>query len=379
MLHHNLTRLSSEFARPSIRVTSVSHTEDGSNYALLTLTHDGPPNSQHMGIALDFSGSMKTTTDAGPTKKESMIQAVDVALRQMNSNDSVTVVAYGSHPNTICKGLHLSDPTTIPSIVQLLRKQPFLGSTNPSSALEELSDCTQTLLLSDGQFNDGPTDPLLLHGIVKHPLLCGSIYPGTDMSQLAICSDGTFFEVDCDNIDNLQCVLASALSAPPVRASNIRVSTSTSKHNLPSIRDGCSVSYVVPLDVSTDITVSYTNDKATTMQVQHTVTLTGNIDKDVKKYMQLQEATSMAKAARISNCPNLRTRSVSMFQNAGVDVTLDTLGRVASSHESQFSIDINSQFCPQVCHNSNTNIANMINSTRDTLTEIPGVVIGRGL
>ena len=226
---NNITGLPEEFVEiprrttqpdpgPEVQVSFTSHTDHGCNYTMVTLSHTGNCPRRHMGLALDFSSSMSQIVNMC-TKKSLMIDATQTALKQMHDDDMVTVVVYGSHAECIVESVRIGHPHTIPTIVNGLRQHDYMGSTNPGSALHLLTGCDQTLFLSDGQFNEGPTDPRVLHGIVKHSLLCGSIFPGTDMSDLAEISEGTYFNLNCDSYEDMVSLMASSLSLSSSRKS----------------------------------------------------------------------------------------------------------------------------------------------------------------
>jgi hypothetical protein len=354
MIANNIARLTSEFTTPQIAVTSTSHTEHGVNYALISLTHTGNNARQHMGIALDFSTSMAQFAN-GVTKKETLIRATETALKQMNDDDIVTVVAYGGHADTIVQNAVVSHPDTIPNIIQKLKAHGYMGRTNPAAALNLLKACDQTLLLSDGTFNDGPTDPLTLHDIVQHPILCGSIVPGTDMSDLSDASEGTYFTIDCQDPEHMYSLLASALSAPPIRASNVVLAHGDTLTNLPSIRHGCSTRYVVP--IFGPVSVTYLDHRATPVSLTHTVDVTGANCHHVQHVLALQAATELATKAMEMQDQDMQRASAQLFRDAGVNIgSYEDLRRESSSHKRQFSIDPDSEHCPSTCRTSSQNV-----------------------
>jgi len=355
MIAHNIAQLTSEFNVPHIDVATTSHTEHGVNYAMVTLTHTGKNARQHMGIALDFSTSMAQFAN-GVTKKETLIRATETALGQMNDNDIVTVVVYGGHADTIVQNAVVSHPDTIPNVIKQLKAHGYMGRTNPAAALNLLKACDQTLLLSDGIFNDGPTDPLILHDIVQHPVLCGSIVPGTDMSDLSDVSEGTYFTVDCQNPEHMYSLLASALSAPPIRASNVVLAHGDTSINLPSIRNGCSTHYVLPV-FGPSISITYLDHKATPVSLTHTVHITGTHCPHVQHVLALQTAAKLATKAMQLQDQAMQIASARLFRNAGINIgSYEDLRRESSSHNNQFSIDPNSEHCPSTCRTSSQSV-----------------------
>jgi hypothetical protein len=354
MIAHNIAQLTSEFGAPQVDVASTSHTENGVNYAMISLTHTGNNARQHMGIALDFSTSMAQVVN-GATKKETLIRATETALGQMNDDDIVTVVVYGGHADTIVQHAVVSHPDTIPNVIDRLKAHEYMGRTNPAAALNLLKACDQTLLLSDGTFNDGPTDPLILHDIVQHPILCGSIMPGTDMSELSDVSEGTCFVVDCRNPERMYSLMASALSAPPIQASNVVLTHGDTSINLPSIRNGCSVHHVLP--VFGPISVTYLDHKATPVSLTHTVHITGSNCHHVRHVLALQTAAALATKAMESRDQAMQRASTQLFRDAGVHIgSYEDLKRESSSQNNQFSVDPNSEHCPTTCRTSSQHV-----------------------
>ena len=355
MIANNIAQLTSEFNVPQISVASTSHTENGINYAMISLTHTGKNARQHMGIALDFSTSMAQFTN-GATKKEILIRATETALKQMNDDDIVTVVVYGAHADTIVQNAVVSHPDTIPNVIMKLKAHNYMGRTNPAAALSLLKECDQTLLLSDGTFNDGPTDPLTLHDIVQHPILCGSIVPGTDMSELSDVSEGTYFTVDCQNTEHMYSLLASALSAPPIHASSIVLTHGDTSINLPSIRNGCSTHYVLQI-FGPSVSITYLDHRATPVSLTHTVNVTGANCHHVQHVLALQTAAELATQAIELQDQEMQRVSAQLFRDAGVNIgSCEDLRRESSSHNSQFSIDPNSKHCPRTCRTSSQNV-----------------------
>lgn len=336
---------------PEVIVESLSHTEQGCNYIMMTLTHTGTTKRQHRGIALDYSGSMSEMV-AMQTKTAILINATEIALNQMNDDDMVTVVVYGSHAECVIEKVRVGNPQTIPTIVRKLKHRVHMGCTNPGAALQLLKECDQTLILSDGQFNEGPTDARILHSIVNHSLLCGSIFPGTDMHDLADISDGTYFNLNCNDVETMQTLLASSLAAPPIKLSNISLVHNDITYNLPCVRAGCSARYVFPV-LGDTVKVSYMDDMANMVTMDHIFTVTGSIDNNVKHVWTVQTATDLAEEALRTNNTAMRAVSVTMFQHAGLDVTTDEdMKRVSSSQRRQFSIEPGSVHCPQICRDA---------------------------
>ena len=338
---------------PELMVSTDSHTDNGVNYVMLTLTHTGSRNRQHMGIALDFSNSMSQLINV-KSKKTLLIEATQTALTQMNDDDCVTVVVYGSHAECVLEKVRVGHPETIPSIVRKLRAHEYMGMTNPASALHLLKECDQTLFLSDGQFNEGPTSPDILHGIVKHSLLCGSIFPGTDMSELAKMSEGTYFNLNCESYEEMQTMLASSLSAPPIVMSNV-VLTSDTTHKLPSIRAGCSIRYVFKA-FGDSITVEYMDEEARIKKIESKLEITGAKNGTVERVLALQSAAELAEEAFRTNNKKLRLLSANMFKNAGIPITSDDdMRRVSSSQLQQFSVDPDDMHTPETCREASYN------------------------
>lgn len=351
MISKNLSSLSSEFKDPSVVVDSVTHTDNGVNYALVSVSHTGTNNRQHVGIALDFSTSMSQITGL-ESKKKIMIDATEIALKQMYNDNIVTVIAYGSHASTIIKNARVGHPDTLSTIVNNLKLQSYLGKTNPASALSLLTRCDQTLLLSDGNFNEGPIDPQVLYNIVGHPLICGSIFPGSDMSELSELSEGTYFNIDCKEKENMHSLLASALSAPRIEASNIVLKHGGVKEHLPSLRNGCKIQYVIPV-FGNDIEIVYIDNLGNTITVPHVVTVTGNQCDRVSRALQLQKAAKLARVGFETNDISLQKMSANLFNDMGVSVeSFVDLRRESSSQNSQFSIEPESLFCPESCRKS---------------------------
>jgi|TARA_B110001452_G_C15228038_1_gene425551 hypothetical protein len=357
----NISELTEEFVEVSRRSTQPdpgpevetlfdSHTENGCNYMMVTLTHTGTCSRQHMGLALDFSTSMSQMVHM-KTKKRMLIDATKTALSQMHDDDMVTVVVYGSHAECIIEKVRIGNADTIPKIINGLYQHEYMGATNPGSALHLLKECDQTLILSDGQFNEGPLDPGVLHGIVKHSLLCGSIFPGMDMTALAEVSEGTYFNLNCNNYEDMVSLLASSLSAPPIKVSNI-VLTTDKTYNLPSLRTGCSVRYVFPV-LGDSVHVSYMDDNAHVVENVSQLKVTGENNSTVKRVLALQTAAKFAEEALRTGNSDLRSKSTTLYQEAGFGVMTDEdMKRVSSSNRQQFSIDPESMHCPQLCRDA---------------------------
>ena len=359
MIDNNLAHLSSEFSDSAIKVSSDTHTDKGVNYAMVTLTHTGSNKRQHMGLALDFSTSMSQSTGL-MTKKNAMVMAAETALKQMYGDNSVTVVAYGSHARVIIENALVSHPDTIPNIVLALEKQPYMGRTNPASALVLLKKCDQTMLLSDGHFNEGPTNHNALYGIVNHPILCGSVFPGTDMNEIADISEGTCFDINCDNFEHMQSLIASALSAPPIEASNVILNHNGTLETLPSIRNGCKTQYVIPI-FNKDIEITYMDTNANTISITHKINVSGNRCEHIKHVLGLQKAAQLAHKAFETNSTELRRASTDLFKNMGVTInSYEDLRRESSSQKNQFSIEPDSLFCPETCRSSSQNVIGLI-------------------
>lgn len=358
MIANNLARLSSEFSNPAIEVSSDTHTENGVNYAMVTLTHSGSCKRQHMGIALDFSTSMSESTGL-MTKKKAMILAAETALKQMYGDNIVTVVAYGSHARVIIQNALVSHPDTIPNIVSALDKQPYMGRTNPASALVLLKECDQTMLLSDGHFNEGPTNHSTLYGIVKHPILCGSVFPGTDMSQVAEISEGTEFDINCDNLEHMQSLIASALSAPSIEASNVVLNHGGTLQTLPSIRNGCKTQYVLQV-FDKDIEITYMDTNANVVSITHQIKVSGQRRDHIKHVLGLQKAAQLAHEAFETNNVELQRASTDLFKDMGVAInSYKDLKRESSSQKNQFSVEPGSLFCPEACRSSSQNVVGL--------------------
>lgn len=349
---------------PEVIVESTSHTHKGCNYMMMTLTHTGTTTRQHRGIALDYSGSMSELVDMA-SKTSILIKATEIALKQMNDDDMVTVVVYGSHAECVMEKVRVGNPQTIPTIVKKLKQHDHMGCTNPGAALQLLKECDQTLILSDGQFNEGPTDVKILHSITNHSLLCGSIFPGTDMNDLADISDGTYFNLNCNDIETMQNLLASSLAAPPIKLSNVSLVHNDTTYNLPCVRAGCSARYVFPV-LGDLVKVSYMDDMANMVTMDHIVTVTGHSDKYVQHVLTVQNATDLAEEALRTNNTEMRAASVSMFQFAGLDVKTDEdMKRVSSSQRRQFSIEPGSIHCPQICRDASQ--VNTVDTAVDTI------------
>lgn len=355
----NLNNLSEEFVEiprrttqettltPDLLVSTESHSDNGCNYVMVTLSHTGTRKRQHMGIALDFSNSMSEVI-CTKSKKTLLIEATKTAMTQMNDDDCVTVVVYGSHAECVYEKVRIGHPDTIPNIVKKLKVHAYMGMTNPGSALHLLTECDQTLFLSDGRFNEGPTCPNILHGIVNHSLLCGSIFPGTDMSELATISEGTYFNLNCGSYEEMQSLLASSLSAPPIVMSNV-VLTSDIKYNLPSIRSGCSIRYVFKA-FGDSITIEYMDEEAKIKKIVSKLEITGNRNSTVEHVLALQSAAELAEEAFRTKNENLRLISKNMFKDAGITISSnEEMRRVSSSQRQQFSIDPDDIHTPAIC------------------------------
>ena len=352
----NIAQLTSEFSTPQISVSTTSHTAGGVNYVMVRLDHASTQQRQqrqHVGIALDYSNSMKTLTSSGASKRDVMVDALKVALEQMNDDNIVTVVAYGSSSSVVVQNARVGNPDTIPSVLTRLKSQAFMGRTNPSAALTQLQECDQTLLLSDGQFNEGPSSPQVLHSIVDHPILCGSIYPGANMSALATFSEGTSFNIDCENTANMRSLLASSLSAPLIKASGVSVRQNGTNYDLPSVREGCSTQYVLQVYGTNTLDVRYSNENAVAVEIMHTFYMSGNCNPDVQHALTLQKAAEAGLEASITGDDALARTSIGMFKSVGVHVAdKNDMLRVSSSQSSQFSVDPESSHCPSTCRAS---------------------------
>jgi hypothetical protein len=289
-----------------------------------------------------------------------MIKAAEIALQQMYDDNIVTVVVYGSHASTLVQNTLIGHPDTIPNIVSALKKQSYMGRTNPAAALSLLRTCDQTLLLSDGNFNEGPTEHDTLYNIVNHPLLCGSIYPVTDMNKLSEISEGTCFNIDCKETEHMQSLLASALSAPSIEASNVTLKQGDKEEHLPSIRNGCKTQYVIPM-FGNDIEITYLDNHATTVTINHQVNVTGNQCKHVKHMLGLQTAAQLARKAFENNNIAMKQKSVHLFQDMGIKInSYEDLRRESSLQNSQFSVEPGSLHCPEVCRSSSQNVMNPV-------------------
>lgn len=353
----NLKNLATEFNSidPDILIETNPH---NGTHTMVTLTHTGTVTRRSIGLALDFSGSMGIFANSGTTKKKVMIAAAQAALGQMYSDDMVTVVVYGTHAATVMKNCRIGNPNTIPTIVDKLQRQPLLGQTNPSAALHLLKHCDQTLLLSDGEFNNGPTSPVLLHKILSHPLICGSIYPGTDMTQLAEISSGAAFMLDCNEPDAMHSKLAAAMCAPEIRASGVQLLVNSDVFNLPSIRNGCSIRYVFP-GVPSSFAVSYIDNRAERRELTATVHDTGLSDPVVANLIKIQKAVEIAEQARVASSAeqdDLRRQSQEMFADAGIVVERGDVFRISSQNRLQFSVEPSSHLCPTVCREASVSV-----------------------
>lgn len=348
---NNLAQLTTEFKPADVRLQSVSHSDSGTNYVMVTMQHNAVVTRQHIGIALDFSSSMQERVE-GISKRKILIDSAKIAMEQMNNDDLVTVVAYGSHANVIMRNVRVGNPDTIPSIVRILYSTDYMGRTNPSNALAELIDCDQTLLLSDGCFNEGITDPSQMYNVVKHSIMCGSIFPGTDMSELAEISEGTYFNLNCKNAAHMKSLLASSLSAPPICASNVALTHGSATYMLPSIRAGCMTRFVFKAFGDT-LTLKYTDDKNNQIELKHTFEVVGNHNHDVARQIVLQEAAELGAKSLRQNDDGLRRKSYDMFSSIGINITDDSdLALNSSSQQMQFSVDPSSIHCPEVCRSS---------------------------
>jgi len=348
---NNLAQLTTEFKPADIKLESISHSADGTNYIMVTMQHNAEVSRQHIGIALDFSTSMQERVE-GISKRKILIDSAKIAMEQMNDDDLVTVVAYGSRANVIMRNVRVGNPDTIPSIVRILYSTDYMGRTNPSIALAELVNCDQTLLLSDGCFNEGITDPSQMYNVVRHSIMCGSIFPGTDMSELAEISEGTYFNLNCKNAAHMKSLLASSLSAPLICASNVVLTHGSATYTLPSIRAGCMTRFVFKAFGDT-LTLKYTDDNNNPIELNHTFCIVGNSNHEVARQIVLQKAAELGAKSLKQNDDGLRRTSYEMFSSIGINITCDNdLAKTSSSQQMQFSVDPSSMYCPEVCRSS---------------------------
>ena len=355
MAQASIESLNSEFCPSKLSITTTTHTgATGDRLLMVNLRVEGS-GRKHMGLALDYSTSMSAESNQ-QTKRDVLVQAAVVALGLMPEDDMVTVVAYGTHAEVLVRNARIGHPYTIAKVCQDMRDQRFMGGTNPSSALVELKGCDQILLMSDGESNDGILDPALLHQIVQCPILCGSISPGCDMLELATVSEGSSFEIDCNDVDTMVSLVASALSAPNIIASAVTLVVQGEKHCVPSVREGCCVRYVVPIpaDVDADVSFHVTHVDARGLVVtQHgSASINGATNNEVQRQQHLQHAAALAEEARRTDCQVKKTKAVRMFQQAGVATNTHDVFRTASSQRLQFSLEPESELCPAICRES---------------------------
>ena len=317
---------------------------------------------KHMGLALDYSTSMSDRRN-NQSKRDVLVQAAVTALNLMPEDDMITVVAYGTHATVLMRNARIGHPVTIPKVCQDLRDQPFMGGTNPSSALSELCECDQILLVSDGEFNDGVLQPDLLHKMVGCPVLCGSILPGCDMSELANVSEGSSFEIDCNEADTMASLMASALSAPNIAASSVTLLVQGKKYPVPSVREGCCVRYVVPIPASEPseenaetvlFSVTHMDTRGLLVTQNGSARITGAANTDVERQWHLQKAAALVEEAQRTGCQSKQSEAIRMFCAAGVTTNKHSVLRTASSQRLQFSLEPDSELCPTVCRESST-------------------------
>ena len=349
----NISALTSEYGDTSdIEIVATSHQEEDNAWTMVTVRHLGPTTRKHVGLALDYSGSMSNCTKDGVVKKNRMVEAAKMAVQQLPEDDLITVVAYGTTAVVLVENARIGHPSTLARISSKMGQQCYLGGTNPSSALTLLTDCDQTLLLSDGEFNDGPIDPVVLYSIVNRPLLCGSIFPGNDMNDLANISEGTFFELDCNNKDSLTALLSSALCAPKIMASSVLVRSGDCQFNLPSIRAGCSVHTVIPGSLS-EFSVDYMNSQGAMMTIEYHHNWTSKFDETVHHNLVMQRAAKLAEMSALPEFVDQRLtmehESQELFESAGIEIkNRADFCRASSAQRLQFSIDPDSVFCPEL-------------------------------
>tara|TARA_B110000977_G_scaffold128010_1_gene163487 strand:+ start:1779 stop:2918 length:1140 start_codon:yes stop_codon:yes gene_type:complete len=359
----NVASLNTEFCLSKLIASTETHTgSDGEQLLMVSLRVEGS-GRKHMGLALDYSTSMSDRRN-NQSKRDVLVQAAVTALNLMPEDDMITVVAYGTHATVLMRNARIGHPVTIPKVCQDLRDQPFMGGTNPSSALSELRECDQILLVSDGEFNDGVLQPDLLHKMVGCPVLCGSILPGCDMSELANVSEGSSFEIDCNEADTMASLMASALSAPNIAASSVTLLVQGKKYQVPSVREGCCVRYVVPIPASTEpseenaetvlFSVTHMDTRGLLVTQNGSARITGAANNDVERQWHLQKAAALVEEAQRTGCPSKQSEAIRMFCAAGVTTNKHSVLRTASSQRLQFSLEPDSELCPTVCRESST-------------------------
>jgi len=382
----NIASLNTEFCLSKLSVSTETHTgstgSTGDRLLMVSLRVEGS-GRKHMGLALDYSTSMSDRRN-NQTKRDVLVQAAVTALNLMREDDIITVVAYGTHATVLIRNARIGHPVTIPKVCQDMRDQPFMGGTNPSSALNELRECDQIMLVSDGEFNDGVLEPDLLHKMVGCPVLCGSILPGCDMTELANVSEGSSFEIDCTEADTMASLMASALSAPNIAASAVMLLVQGKQYPVPSVREGCCVRYVVPIPESAEpsadaenaentetvsFSVTHMDTRGLVVTQNSTARITGATNNDVQRQWHLQKAAALVEEAQRTGCQVKRSEAIRMFCAAGVTTNNHNVLRTASSQRLQFSLEPDSELCPDVCRESSARAMDEVEVEVDKMDE----------
>jgi len=67
----NISALTSEYGDTSdIEIVATSHQEEDNAWTMVTVRHLGSTTRKHVGLALDYSGSMSNCTQDGVVKKK---------------------------------------------------------------------------------------------------------------------------------------------------------------------------------------------------------------------------------------------------------------------------------------------------------------------
>lgn len=154
----------------------------------------------NVSIVLDKSGSM-----SGDKLEKAKLAAIE-AVKRLQKNDIISIVAYDSGVRVLVPATKISDPGQVISAIQELKASGgtalFAGVSKGAAEIRKFlakEAVSRVILLSDGQANEGPKTPaelgelgmsLIKEGISVSTIGLGSGYNEDLMSRLASKSDG---------------------------------------------------------------------------------------------------------------------------------------------------------------------------------------------
>ena len=124
------------------------------------ITTTGPRAAANVALVIDRSSSM-----SGEKIREAREAAV-MALRRLNENDIVSVVAYSDGVQVLVPATKLSDRASVEAAIRSLRPSGstalFAGVSKGAAEVRKFASSNRinrVILLSDGQANRGPSSP----------------------------------------------------------------------------------------------------------------------------------------------------------------------------------------------------------------------------